>query len=130
MFGFECQPHSSTDQLTIFTDVRSDIFCASNCNLQPLCRYFDYDTSTMVCRIFKDGSIVASTSFTSRVGSVRYTSDLYSSYGQLCTWNNSEINRYLVCNIANKCQCPADLVWNTQMCVGESSSIIIREFSI
>ncbi|CAF0814447.1 unnamed protein product [Adineta steineri] len=117
MFGFECQPYSSTDQLIILNNIRSGILCASNCNQQPLCHYFDYDVSTKIYRTFMDASIVASTSSSSRVGSVRYTPDLYSSYGQLCTPNNCEINRYLVCNNANRCQCPPGLVWNMEMCV-------------
>ena len=119
MLGFECQSNSSTGQLAIFNGVRSDILCASYCNQQPLCRYFDFDTWNEVCRIFKDGSIVASASVTSRVGSVRYMPDLYSSYGQPCAWNTCQINRYLVCHFYNRCQCPPGLMWNTQICVGK-----------
>ena len=121
IFGFKCQSNSSNAQLAVINDVYSGILCASTCNQEPLCRYFDYDTSTKVCRIFKDGSIVVSASTTSRVGSVRYISDLFTSYGQPCAWNNCEINRYMVCNIFSRCQCPAGLVWNAQICVGESS---------
>ena len=130
MFGFECQSHSSTDRLAILNGVRSGISCASNCNQQPLCRYFDYDVSTAVCRIFMGCSVVASASSTSRVGTVRYKPDLYTSYGQPCAWNNCEINRYMVCNIANVYQCPSGLLWNTQTCVGEIFPIIIIEFLV
>lgn len=130
MFGFECQSLSSTDRLAILNGVRSGILCASHCNQQPLCRYFDYDVSTAVCRVFIGCSAVASASSTSRVGTVRYKPNLYTSYGQVCTSSNCEINRYMICNIANVCQCPAGLLWNTQTCVGELFSITTLEFPV
>ena len=122
MFGFEYQSNISTARLAVINGVCSGILCASTCNQEPLCRYFDYDTSTKICRTFKDGSIVASLSATSRVGSVRYTSDLYASYGQSCASNNCETNRYLVCNVYSRCQCPTGLVWNTQLCASEEKT--------
>jgi hypothetical protein len=127
MFGFECQSNSSSGQLAIINGAHSSILCASSCNHQPLCRYFDYDTSMKVCLVFKDGSLVASSSATSRVGSVRYMPDLYTSYAQPCAWNNCEINRYMLCNAFSRCQCPTGLVWNVQISVGESS---LRSVSI
>ena len=126
IFGVECQSNSSTDTLAIIREVRSGVLCASTCNRQPLCRFFVYDTSTKVCRIFKDGSIVTSSSTTSRVGSLRYTPDLYAAYARPCAWNTCEINRYTVCNVFSRCQCPTGLVWNTQTCVGELLRVRIR----
>ena len=119
-FGFECQPIVSADQLATFTSVLNVVHCASKCNQQAICRSFDYDTSTMMCRLFSDASVVSSNSTTSRAGSVQYTPDLYSSYGQMCTRDNCEISRYLTCNPFNTCQCPAGQRPNAQMCVGES----------
>ena len=122
----ECQPSSSTDQLATWNGIASVMKCASKCNQQTLCRHFDYDSSTRICRVFRDCSIVVSASSTSKVGSVRYATDLYSSYGQPCTWNTCQVNRYLVCNIGNRCQCPAGFIWNTQICVGKSLFVSTR----
>ncbi|CAF1426030.1 unnamed protein product [Adineta steineri] len=121
-FGFECQSNLSTDRLATFNNVLNIVHCASNCNRQPLCHYFNYDTWTKICRIFSDGSIAASNSSTSRVGTVRYIPSLYSSYGQPCASNNCQVNRYLSCNTFNICQCPASQVWYTQMCVADKIS--------
>jgi hypothetical protein len=129
-FGFEFQPQSSSDQLAIYSGVRNVVLCASKCNQQQLCRYFDYDTSAMVCRIFVDGTVVASVLPTSRVGIIRYMLDAYSSHGQPCTWNTCQVNRYLMCDAFNTCQCPTSLAWNGTMCIGESSSIIITGLQI
>jgi hypothetical protein len=118
-FGFEVQPWSPSDQLGSFVGMLNIKMCASQCNQQQLCRYFDYDTSTGGCRIFLDGTVVASTVPTSQVGTVLYMPDLYSSHGQPCTWNNCQINRYLICDSTNTCQCPTSLFWNGAMCVGE-----------
>jgi NHL repeat len=122
MFGFECQSNSSTARLAVINRIRSGISCVSICNQEPMSRYFDCDTSTKICRIFKDASIVASSSATSRVGSVHYTADLYTSHAQPCAPNNCEINRYLVCNVYSRCQCPTGMVWNAQLCVGEEKT--------
>lgn len=73
-----------------------------------------------------DCSIVVSSSSTSKVGSVRYATDLYSSYGQPCTWDTCQANRYLTCNIGNRCQCPAGLIWSSQICAGKSLFVKAR----
>lgn len=120
--GFELQHQSISDLLAMFFGVRNTIVCATYCNQKSQCHHFDYDTSTKICRIFLDGSIVVSSSTTSQVGSVRFTPNLYASYGQLCASNNCRANRYLICSALDTCQCTIYFFWNTSMCVGQSLS--------
>ena len=117
--GFEVQPLSPSDQLDSSIGVHNMKSCASACNQQQLCRYFDYVTSTTACRIFRNGAVVASTIATVQVGTVLDMPDLYSSHGQPCTLVNCQINRYLTCDLTNTCQCLAGLFWNGSVCAGE-----------
>ena len=118
-FGFEVHPLSLSDLLASVDGLVTVKRCASKCNEQQLCRYFDYDTSTGGCRLFVDGEVAVSAVRTSRVGSVRYTADLYSSHGQPCTSSNCHINRYSICDATNTCDCPKRLFWNTAVCVSK-----------
>ena len=126
--GCEFQPRSSSDQLESFVGILDITSCASECNKEQLCRYFDYGTSTLACRIFLDGTVVASVVPTAQVGIVLYMPDLYSSYGQSCTWTNCQINRYLTCDPTNRCRCPARLVWDGTICTGEF--LVLSEVSV
>ena len=118
-FGFEVQPLSPSNQLDSAVGIPTIKSCAYECNKRQLCRYFDYVTSTTACRIFLDGTIVASAALTARVGTVRFMSELYLSYGLPCTPLNCQINRYLICDLTNTCRCPTGLFWDGTACTGE-----------
>jgi hypothetical protein len=118
-FGFACQPNVPNDELASIWNVASVSRCALYCNDEVACRFFDYDASSKMCRIFKDAVIVGTTSTTSRVGSVDTHLSRFSSYGELCTTSNCNTNRYLSCNAANRCQCQPGFFWYEQNCVGE-----------
>jgi hypothetical protein len=90
--------------------------CHSQCHAQPLCCSFDFDAMTNRCRLFVFGKIIPSSSSSSQVGTIQYTSDLYIQYNQACTSNNSDISRYLTCGINNKYQCLSGFWWNGIMC--------------
>ena len=123
-FGTAFQPQNSIELLGTFSNVRSLLRCAMQCNQNRQCRTFDYDQSSLVCRQF-EGDISIGTvlnnsiSLSSRIGSVRCnTSDAlqqYSSYNQTCDRCGIGINRYLQC-INKTCQCPLHTYWNGQMC--------------
>ena len=120
-FGFAVQPLSPSDLMTTFSNVMNVAGCADYCNQQQLCRFFDQDMVTSTCRIFSNGLVVPSSLVTLQAGTVNYAPSLYASYGQPCTSNNCQVNRYLICGTDNTCQCPTSLVWNAPECVGESS---------
>jgi hypothetical protein len=118
-FGLACQTNVSDDALGSIGNVQSVARCALYCNDHVACRFFDHDASSKVCRLFKDASIIASASTTSRVGSDRMEISRFSSYGQPCTTSNCDSNRYLSCNAFNRCQYRTGFIWYQQMCVGE-----------
>ena len=101
--------------------------CAMQCNQNRRCRTFDYDQSSLVCRLFEGevstGTVLNnSTLSSSRVGSIRYTStdvlQQYSAYNQSCDQCGIGVNRYLQC-INNSCRCPPNTYWNGQMCLNQ-----------
>jgi hypothetical protein len=72
------------------------------------CRLFEADTNT--------GSIIASSSSSSMVGSVRIDPSLYvETHGQPCALCQQK--RYDVCSVnTSSCQCPANTYWNGVVC--------------
>ncbi|CAF4069866.1 unnamed protein product [Adineta steineri] len=97
------------------------------CNQNRQCRTFDYDRSSLVCRLFESeystGTILTnSSSLTSRIGAILYnttaTSQFYSVYNQTCDQCSTGSNRYLQC-INNTCQCPLYTYWNGQKCLNQ-----------
>lgn len=97
------------------------IFVNIVCNQNSQCRTFDYDSISLVCNLYEGaietGSIVASGSLTSSVGSVRLQSNFFAAFGQDCS--QCQNSRYLVCssnNNNNTCQCPKGTFWNGNQC--------------
>ena len=120
-FGSTLQPLSLSDLLATFNNVMSVVRCAGYCNQQQLCRFFDHDMTTGICRIFDDGVTVLLGPSKSRVGTFYDAPSLYSSHGQSCAPRNCQFNRNLICATSNTCECAAALVWNAPKCVGRSS---------
>ncbi|CAF1450480.1 unnamed protein product [Didymodactylos carnosus] len=100
--------------------VSSKIGCAQACNLNSLCRTFDYDTLSKRCRLFEGeittGKVNKSAAIPSRVSSIAYTQQLYLAYNQTC--DQCQINRYLLC-INQTCHCPPHTYWNAWMCLNQ-----------
>ena len=126
-FGTVFQPRNPIEWLGISTNVHSMVECAMQCNQNRQCRTFDYDQSSLVCRLFEGefstGTVLNnSTLSSSRVGSIVYdttdTLQSYSAYNQNCDKCGNGINRYLQC-INNSCQCPPNTYWNGQMCLNQ-----------
>ena len=126
-FGTAFQPRNPIELLGIFPNIRSLLQCAMYCNQNCRCRTFDYDKSSLVCRLFEGevstGTVLNnSTLSSSRVGSVRYsttdTLQSYSSYNQSCDQCGLGMNRYLQC-INNSCRCPPNTYWNGQICLNQ-----------
>jgi hypothetical protein len=123
-FGTKFQPRNSIELLDTYTNIRSLLQCSMPCNQNRQCRTFDYDQSTLICRLFEGefstGTILYnSTSLTSRIGAIIYNTtiipDLYSSYNRTCNQCSTDENRYLQC-INGTCQCPIHTYWNSQIC--------------
>jgi hypothetical protein len=113
-FGTRFQLKNSIELLGTFSSIRSLLRCTMMCNQNRQCRTFDYDQSSLICRIFEGelstGTILTNvTSLTSRIGAIIYNTaivpQLYSSYNQKCDQCSVGGNRYLQC-INNTCQCP------------------------
>ena len=100
--GFEFQPRHSV-QLLLETTFQTRLTCATSCSLEPSCRAIDYDSSSHRCRFFEGdlttGSIVASTSATSVVGTMVMCQE---SHDKTCD--------------ANTCQCRPHSFWNNSTC--------------
>ncbi|CAF4138990.1 unnamed protein product, partial [Adineta steineri] len=86
--------------------VSSLLRCSILCNQNRQCRTFDYDRSSLVCRLFESeystGIVLTnSSSLTSRIGAILYnttaTSQFYSAYNQTCDQCSTGGNRYLQC---------------------------------
>ena len=90
------------------------------CNQNVQCRTFDYDSYSLVCRLFEGavdtGNVMPSESLTSRVGSVCLQSHFFTTFGQEC--GQCANSRYLVCspNSNNTSQCPRNTFWNGIEC--------------
>jgi PAN domain len=118
-FGMEFRPWMSSQQLSS-TTVGTKLRCAALCNQLIACRTFDYDTVSKRCRLFEadtnTGSIIASSSSSSMVGSVRIDPSLYvETHGQPCALCQQK--RYDVCSVnTSSCQCPANTYWNGVVC--------------
>ncbi|CAF0789528.1 unnamed protein product [Adineta steineri] len=126
-FGTRFQPHDPIELLYTSSSVSSLFRCSMLCNQNRQCRTFDYDQSSLVCRLFESeystGTILTnSSSFTSRIGAILYnttaTSQFYSVYNQTCDHCSTGSNRYLQC-INNTCQCPLNTYWNGQKCLNQ-----------
>ena len=126
-FGTAFQPQNPIELLSISPYIRSLLRCAMQCNQNCRCRTFDYDQSSLVCRLFEGDLLTGtvlnnSTLSSSRVGSIRYTTtdvfQQYSAYNQSCDQCSIGVNRYLQC-INNSCQCPPNTYWNGQMCLNQ-----------
>lgn len=91
--------------------------CLKQCNQNPQCRTFDFDTQSTRCRLFEGaastGQLVASTSLFSQVGSVVFDASQYSAYGLSC--DHCQMNRYLLC-VNQVCTCPLHTYWNGLLC--------------
>ena len=111
-------PNSPMETPLKVISVSSAIRCAQQCNDNPLCRTLIYDSASLVCRLYpsdlQEGNLTATTIVTSRVGSIRFSPQFYTSYNQSCA--QCRTSRYLVCQ-NGLCQCPSPTTfWNGQMC--------------
>ena len=117
--GKEFQPQNNIQLLSTKT-IPTKIRCAAACNQLLSCRTFDYDSVSQRCRLFEGdsttGSIIASSSSTSLVGSILISSTLYSStHNQPC--QTCQENRYETCvTNTSACQCPSHSYWDGSIC--------------
>ena len=117
--GFEFQPRSPI-QLLLQTTFRNRLMCAASCNQQPGCRAIDYDSTSRRCRLFEGdlttGSVVASTSATSVVGTLVISPSMFAqSHAQAC--QACVESRYEICDPnTSTCQCRPRTLWNNATC--------------
>lgn len=86
------------------------------CNLNVQCRTFDYDSSSLLCRLFggafSTGHVVPAVT-TSRIGFVEYLPLIFKNFGQPCSQNLA--NRYMAC-LNNTFECPLHSYWSGSVC--------------
>jgi hypothetical protein len=118
-FGMEFRAVMNIQQLLITMEA-TKMRCAIRCNQLIACRTLDYDSVSRRCRLFEGdgttGSIVASESTHSVVGTVRIVESLFSSiHTQACL--ACQQTRYEICSTnVGSCQCPAHTYWNGLTC--------------
>ena len=126
--GTQFQPQNPIELLATLSNVRSMLRCVMQCNQNRQCRTFDYDRSSLICRLFEGdistGTVVinsnaSSSSPSSQIGSIQLSTadalDQYSSYNQTCDRCGVGVNRYLEC-INRTCRCPVNTYWNERIC--------------
>ena len=115
--GEEYQPFSAGVLLLEKRLAENLARCTLFCHLNQRCRTMDYDQSNGQCRLFQGdlttGKVIPSSSSTSRVGFIQFSSEQYSSYNKSC--NQCENNRDLLCQ-NHICQCPPETFWSGSMC--------------
>ncbi|CAF1470135.1 unnamed protein product, partial [Adineta steineri] len=80
--GFQFLPINYQALFLSQTNIKSFISCAQTCHSNSNCRIFDFDDQSLLCRLFEGniitmGSIVASSSAQSRVGSKIYYAEQF-----------------------------------------------------
>ncbi|CAF0922073.1 unnamed protein product [Adineta steineri] len=100
--GLDFLPANPVELITTYTGMNSFLLCYIQCNMNPLCRTFVSDiVLPSVCRLYEGsidtGTIVKSSSLTSRVGGLYYYPSLYAMYNQMCDPHVLPSNRYLIC---------------------------------
>ena len=114
--GYQYSPVVPTVQLISSTMVNSLQQCAMACNINPLCRMFDFNANIFQqCRLFEGdtdtlGTIISSSRSDSAVGSIQITPSLFTQYGQPCS-SSCDQSRYLSC-INSTCQCTSHTYWD------------------
>ncbi|CAF3956985.1 unnamed protein product [Adineta steineri] len=122
--GLDFLPANPVELITTYTGMNSFLLCYIQCNMNPLCRTFvsDIVLPSSVCRLYEGslgtGTIVKSSSLTSRVGGLYYYPSLYDVYNQICDLHVLASNRYLIC-VDNVWQCPKTTFWNNSMCLNQ-----------
>jgi hypothetical protein len=87
--------------------------------LNVQCRTFDYDSVSLVCRLFEgafDTQYFVSAAPTSRVGFLKYIPIFFTVYQQACS--QCAENRYLNCS-NNTCESPLHSFWNGSQCINQ-----------
>jgi hypothetical protein len=124
--GIQYSPLDASAQFISSTMVHSLKRCAMACNLNTLCRIFDFGAIIpQQCRLFEGdigtlGTIIPSPLSNSKVGTVEITPSLFTQYGQSCSSVCSN-SRYLAC-INSTCQCMPHTYWNSSagVCLPQS----------
>jgi hypothetical protein len=117
--GYQFQYRYSIQLISTLT-TRNRMICTAECDQEPLCHTFDYDSASRRCRLFEGdldtGSIVASTSLTSIVGTVIISPSLFDlTHNQSC--ERCQENRYVYCPVnISTCQCRPHTFWNNSVC--------------
>ncbi|CAF1200711.1 unnamed protein product [Rotaria sordida] len=116
--GFEFSPIDEQALLLFDIIAKSLISCVKICHSTVPCYIFDFDDQSHRCRIFEGnittmGSIVASSSSQSRVGSIKLYPEQFTNLGQSCSF--CQRSKYLTC-INNTCLCPAHTYFNGLIC--------------
>ncbi|CAF1101145.1 unnamed protein product [Rotaria sordida] len=116
--GFEFSSIDDETLLLLETTAKSLISCFKICHSSTYCYIFDFDDQSHRCRIFEGnitnmGSIIASSSSESRVGSIKLFPEQFASRGQSCS--SCQRNRYLTC-MNGTFQCQAHTYFDGSIC--------------
>jgi hypothetical protein len=115
---------SIDDQALLLSDTNANSFqaCFQICHANMFCRIFDFDGQSNRCRLFEGngdtmGSIMASSSSSSIVGSIQIVPGYFSNIGLSCSFCTE--TRYLTC-FNSTCQCPSRTYFDGSICRSQS----------
>jgi hypothetical protein len=116
--GFEFSPVDEQALLLSNITGNSIFSCTRLCHSTETCRIFDFNAQSLRCRLFEGniatmGSIVASSSSQSYVGSIQINADQFVYHGQPCS--SCLRSRYLTC-LNNTCQCQSHTYFDGSIC--------------
>ncbi len=116
--GFEFSPIDEQALLLLESNASSIMSCALTCHSTAQCRIYDFDAQSHRCRIFEGdittmGTVIASASSLSRVGSIELRPEQFADQGQPCFFCQG--SRYLTCSNAT-CQCEPHTYFDGSMC--------------
>ena len=100
------------------TNINSLLKCAQTCYTNNLCRTFNYDYQTKLCRLYEGdinstGVINSSLSIQSICGSINLVDKDFIDYERSCSYCQN--SRYLTCR-NDRCQCQSHTYYDGSIC--------------
>ncbi|UJR29493.1 hypothetical protein I4U23_010705 [Adineta vaga] len=116
--GFEFLPINHQALILVELNTTSLISCVRICHSISRCRIFDFDNESKRCRLFEGniitmGSIIASSSLQSRVGSIKLRYEQFINRGYSCSLCQG--SRYLKC-VNTRCECDVHTYFDGFIC--------------
>jgi hypothetical protein len=119
--GTDFIPANPIELIANYNDISTFDSCYNRCYLNFKCRTVVSDTTwPFICQFYEGsidtGTLIPSSSSTSRVSNFLYNATDYSHYNQTCNINAFTLYRFLMCSDGLWC-CPDASYWNGSICL-------------